>query len=236
MARMRETVGLPVLIDPEVPHYRGDMETDLGLVARDRLAERITGGLSAPSKMPCPAWGISAARCRVGQVLAQEAGTVCHSCYATQGTYRFSSVQLKLEERFHGLSNPLWTPAMVFLIRYFCGRYFRWFDSGDLMGVRHLHNILTICRHTRDVLHWLPTREYLVVRNCDDEIPDNLTIRVSAHQIDGEPPPWWPTTSTVTSMQAGGVDVCPARDQGNSCDECRACWDGSIANVAYRLH
>ena len=99
-----------------------------------------------------PAWGISATRCRVGQALAQQAGTVCSSCYAMRGTYGFSSVQNKLEERYQGLFHPLWSPAMVFLIRYFCGRYFRWFDSGDVSDIHHLQNIFTICRHTRDVL------------------------------------------------------------------------------------
>lgn len=38
--------------------YEGDLERDVSLVARDRLAERITGGLSNPGKMPEAAWGL----------------------------------------------------------------------------------------------------------------------------------------------------------------------------------
>jgi hypothetical protein len=219
-----------------VPLYRGDVETDLRLVARNRLAETITGGLSLTSKMPCPSWGISATRCRIGQALAQRENTVCSGCYALRGRYRFSAVQAKLEARYQGLFQPLWTPAMVFLVRYYCDRYFRLFDSGDLQGTNHLRYIITLARHVPDVQMWLPTREYEVVRACAAEVPDNLTVRVSAHQVDGEPPLWWPTTSTVTSAQAAGDGICPAKDQNNHCGECRACWDRNAANVAYRLH
>lgn len=104
------------------------------------------------------------------------------------------------------------------------------------MGESHLRNILTVARHTPDVSIWLPTREYQVVRTCAQEIPPNLTVRLSAHQVDAEPPSWWATTSTVMSAQEAAEGVCPARDQDNHCHECRACWNGSVANVAYRLH
>ena len=106
----------------------------------------------------------------------------------------------------------------------------------DLQCVNHLRNIITLARHVPHVRIWLPTREYEVVRACADEVPPNLTVRVSGHEIDGPPPSWWPTTSTVTSLRAGTEGVCPAKDQGNHCGECRACWDGGVANVAYRLH
>lgn len=236
MARQRTAIGLPVLTAPEVPLYTGEMETDLRTVSRHRCAEQITGGLSFPSKMPCPAWGISATRCRVGQVLANREGTVCSDCYALRGRYRFANVQNKLEERYRGIFHPLWTPAMVFLVRYYCDRYFRLFDSGDLQGVRHLQNIITLARHVPEVQMWLPTREYQTVRACRTDVPENLTIRVSTHDVDAEPPSWWPTTSTVIRTQEAGDGVCPAKDQDNECQECRACWDRSVANVAYRLH
>lgn len=109
------------------------MDADLRAVSRGRLAERITGGLSLTTKMPCPSWGISATRCRIGQALARREGTVCSGCYALRGRYRFAAVQARLEARYRGLFHPLWTPAMVFLVRYFCDRYFRLFDSGDLL-------------------------------------------------------------------------------------------------------
>lgn len=237
MARSRSSIGLPVVpSEPEVPLYDGDMEADLRIVSRNKLAETITGGLSFPSKMPCPSWGVSATRCRVDSVLARRSGTVCSECYATRGRYAFPSTQEKLEQRYRGLFHPLWTPAMVFLVGYYCDQYFRLFDSGDLQGISHLRNLITLARHVPDVQMWLPTREHETVRSCASEIPENLIVRVSAQQIDGQPPSWWPTTSTVVSAQQAGPGVCPAKDQDNQCQECRACWDREVRNVAYRLH
>jgi Gene product 88 len=227
---------LPVLAEPVVPLYRGDMEADLRVVSHNRAAETITGGLSLTGKMPCPSWGISATRCRIGAALAGQAGTVCSGCYALTGRYRFPAVQDRLEMRYRGLFHPLWTPAMVFLVRYYCDRYFRLFDSGDLQGENHLRNIITLARHTPDVRIWLPTREYAVVRACATDLPENLTVRVSANRVDGEPPAWWPTTSTVISTADAGGEVCPAPDQENRCGDCRACWDRGVASVAYRRH
>jgi hypothetical protein len=243
MARSRERIGLPILADREVPLYAGDMEADLRVVSRHRLAETITGGLSKPGKMPCPAWGLPASECRTGSRLVKIEGTTCHDCYALKGTFRFKGTIEKYRRRFEGIFHPLWTPAMVFLVRYFCDRYLRLFESGDIAGGNHLKNIITVARHVPDVQIWCPTREIETLRSVHRElmsqaiaIPDNLTIRVSAHLVDGDPPSWWPTTSTVTSAQEAGEGICPAREQENRCDECRACWDADVANVAYRLH
>jgi hypothetical protein len=109
----RNTVGLPLLSDAEVPlytgHLTGRLEQDLRIVSRNRMAETITGGLSSPGKMPCLSWGISAARCRVGSVLAAQPGTVCYECYARKRNYARDSVQAKLEARYEGMFNELWT-------------------------------------------------------------------------------------------------------------------------------
>ena len=220
--------------DREVPLYTGNVAEDLQRVSRDRLAERITGGLSQTSKMPCPSWGISAARCRIGSALAQQEGTTCHQCYATRGRYRFGNVQDRLEGRYEGLFHQLWTPSMVFLIHYFCNRYFRWMDSGDVQGEHHFHNIVTVAAHTPEVRHWLPTREIETVRAVLRRValPWNLLVRVSAHQVDGRPPRGFPHTSTVVTEGA----TCPAPKQRGACGECRACWEPSVPNVAYRLH
>jgi hypothetical protein len=236
--RPRSSVGLPVISppEPEVPRYAGNMIEDLRVVARNRLAETITGGLSLTAKMPAPSWGIPAARCRVGSALADRPGTVCHHCYARKGRYRFAAVQAKLDARYRGLFHPLWTPALAFLVSYYCDRYFRLFDSGDLQGVNHLRNIITITRHVPDVRFWLPTREFATVRACAADIPPNLTVRVSAHQVDAPPPDWWPTTSTVVTAADPGEGVCPALEQGNRCGDCRACWDPTVATVRYRRH
>lgn len=219
----------------EIPLYEGNLDEDLLTVSRNREADRITGGLSITTKMPCPSWGIPASRCKIGSVLAQKEGTVCSECYALGGRYRFTNVQNKLEERYQGLFNPLWTPAMVFLIRYFADRYFRWFDSGDLQDANHLKNITTVAEATPDIRHWLPTREAEIVRSVG-EFPKNLTVRLSAHHLDGKPPNWRTTSTVVTGETPDGSFPCPSQDQGGECGNCRACWSKRIKNVAYQLH
>ena len=71
--------SLPLV--PGIPLYRGSVEDDLAVVSRNRLADEITGGLSRPSKMPGPAWGLPASRCKTGAKLAGGPGTTCSSCY-----------------------------------------------------------------------------------------------------------------------------------------------------------
>ena len=121
---------------------------------------------------------------------------------------------------------------MVLLIRWHVGRYFRWFDSGDLQSDAHFFNICQVAVHTREVLHWLPTQEYDIVRQFSDDIPENLVIRLSAQMIDGEPPAWWPNTSTVFTAKppAGERLSGPGSGEllrrmpgmlGQDCGECR---------------
>jgi hypothetical protein len=175
-----------------VPLYTGDLSRDLLIVSRHGVAEKVTGGLSSPGKMPCPAWGIS--------VLAKQPGTTCSECYALKRNYRRETVQEKLKERYRGLFNLLWTLAMAFLIHHYCDRYFRFFESGDLQEVNHLKNIVTIAEAETDVKIWMPTREIETVRAVLKEIvefPENLTVRVSASKIDGKPPRALPQPSPL---------------------------------------
>ena len=82
--------------EPDIPLYTGDIDADAWVLLRGGLAERITGGLSYPSKMDCPAWGISATRCRIGSILARQENTVCAGCDAMKGTFRATNVADKL--------------------------------------------------------------------------------------------------------------------------------------------
>lgn len=120
---------------------------------------------------------------------------------------------------------------MVFLVNYFCDKYFRWFDSGNLQGGNHLRNIVTVARSTPHVRHWLPTREAETVRQVN-ELPENLVVRVSGHTIDSRPPRGFPHTSTVVTHG----ETRPAPAQSNACGDCRACWDPAMRTVAYGLH
>ena len=194
-------------------------------------ARQITGGLSAPSKMPGPAYNLPATQCITGAKLVNVPGSVCHGCYALKGRYRFSNVRMALARRLESLKHPRWVEAMTVLIK---GEpWFRWHDSGDLQSAWHLKQIFEVCNRTPDTMHWLPTREARILNLMDpDIIPPNLIIRMSSHMIDQQPVKFWPWTSTVSTKSK----TCPAQDQGNSCKDCRACWDRNVKNVTYPKH
>jgi hypothetical protein len=194
-------------------------------------ARQITGGLSKPSKMPGPAFNLPAAACITGAKLVKIPGSVCSGCYALKGRYRFPNVQAALTRRLEGLTHPKWIPAMVVLIDQ--EPHFRWHDSGDLQSVQHLKNIFEVCKLTPGTAHWLPTREARFISLMDpDTVPKNLIIRLSGHKINKPAAAFWRWTSTVVTAGKS----CPAKEQGNQCLDCRACWDRSTPNIAYGLH
>ena len=194
-------------------------------------ARVITGGLSAPSKMPGPAYNLPAWQCITGAKLQAVSGSVCHGGYALKGRYRFNNVKQALQRRATSLEHPHWVEAMVALITGH--KYFRWHDSGDLQSEWHLKQIFEVCKRTPSTKHWMPTREARFLKLLDPAIiPSNLIIRMSSHMIDQGPVTFWPWTSTVSTKSK----TCPAQDQGNSCRDCRACWDRSVSNVTYPKH
>ena len=193
-------------------------------------AKVITGGLSAPSKMPGPAFNLPAQACITGAKLVKIPGSVCSGCYALKGRYRFPNVKEALARRLAGLTHPEWIPAMVVLIDN--TPWFRWHDSGDLQGVQHLKNIFEVCKLTPETSHWLPTREAKFLPLNTDSIPKNLIIRLSGHKIDKPAAGFWPWTSTVVTVEKS----CPAAEQDNQCKDCRACWTRDVPNIAYGKH
>ena len=197
-------------------------------------ARQITGGLSAPSKMPGPAYNLPASMCLTGAKLVHVPGSVCHGCYALKGRYRFNNVQQALERRAASIMHPDWVKAMVTLVAGH--EYFRWHDSGDIQSVEHLKRIFEVCRLTPFTRHWLPTREVKYTSLMDpDIVPSNLKIIISDHMIDQERGVLsWPYTSGVSTDHA--AVTCPASKQGNKCRDCRACWDRNVKRVVYGKH
>jgi len=210
-------------------------------------AKEITGGLSAPSKMPGPAYNLPAPACITGSTLVDVINSVCNGCYALKGRYNFRKVRLALARRLQSLQHPQWVFAMTVLIKG--EEVFRWHDSGDLQSVQHLKNIFEVCNKTPETSHWLPTREAKFLKLMDpDVIPKNLIIRMSSHMIDQEPVKFWPWTSTVVSHKFFWKlelwfnklfrikGKCFAPIQGNTCSSCRQCWDRTVINVSYYKH
>ena len=194
-------------------------------------AKEITGGLSAPNKMPGPSINLPAWNCKTGVKLQAVKGSVCAGCYAMKGRYRFSNVREAMDKRLAALADPRWVDAMVTLIS---GEpFFRWHDSGDIQSIEHLENIFRVCRKTPETQHWMPTREAQFIKRLKvNQVPRNLIIRMSSHMIDQGPVSFWPWTSTVVTSGKS----CPAQEQGNQCKNCRACWDRSVKNIAYPKH
>jgi hypothetical protein len=188
-------------------------------------AKNIVGGLSAPGKMPGPAWSISAERCKTGSKLAKIPGTVCFDCYARRGRYVFGNVKEAHERRFKAIRDPRWVDAMAKLIE---GQaHFRWFDSGDIQDEEHWQKILEVCRRTPSTKHWLPTKEAVYAKK---DAPNNLVVRLSAPMVDGKPPKGVLGSISVSD----GSETCPAERQGNKCGDCRACWDPNIRVIKYK--
>jgi hypothetical protein len=202
---------------------------------------RYVGSLSNPSKMPCYGYSLPAQECITGSKLRPVEGTVCNECYALKNRFLFPKVQSAMYRRLASIVQPLWAKAMAELINRTGNGFFRWHDSGDLQSTDHLRQIVKICNLTPDVQHWLPTREIRMVERYvarGGEIPDNLTIRLSAHLVDGKAPEIRGITASTVSRDERpvGAHVCPAPKQDNHCGSCRACWSRDVPIVDYRLH
>ncbi len=201
-------------------------------------------------KMPGSTFAISATKCKVGGKLANVKDSTCSKCYALRLEKLRPSVHqgwLSNYEKATRLidTNPAqWVAACVFQINRAFNKsgqpFHRWFDSGDLQSVPMLAAICEVAKATPSIAHWLPTRESAIVKAYKAQggaIPGNLVVRVSSVMVGDSPIKAHITTSTVHrkgSAHAG--HACPASKQGNTCGDCRACWDMSVPNVSYPLH
>jgi hypothetical protein len=204
-------------------------------------ALEIVGGLSSPSKMPCHSWSTPAKYCKTGKKLALVSGSICSSCYANKGFYRMPNVKNCLEKRFQSLSHPEWTSAMTLAISGSEGSgFFRWHDSGDIQSVEHLEKIVQVAKNLPAIQFWIPTREYSFVSDYlkkHGAFPSNLTVRLSALMVDGQPPVGIAKRLNLTTSGVATAGFnCPANSQGNKCLSCRACWDKNVNNINYKKH
>ena len=201
-------------------------------------------------KMPGSTFAISAKRCQVGSKLAQVEGSTCSRCYALKLQKLRPSVDQGWEANYIKATRMIetnpnrWADAAAFQILKAAEKtgqpYHRWFDSGDLQSVAMLRAIVLVCEQTPAIRHWLPTREAKIVKQYRAQhgaLPSNLVVRVSSTMIGDVPISGHDNTSTV-HRKGTAVEghACPAREQGNECGACRACWNGDVTNVSYPLH
>ena len=204
----------------------------------------VGSGLSNTSKMPCYSFNLSALDCKTGSKLVQIKDSVCFGCYALKGNYHRYKLPLKLQPKTDKISHPLWAEAMAYLIKHQGNKkdknFFRWHDSGDIQSLEHLRKIVKVCELTPTVKHWIPTREYKIVKMYLDihgKFPSNLTVRLSAHMIDEKAPKMdGCQSSTVNQGKAPIGTQCEAFKQNNECKDCRLCWDDSQQNISYKYH
>jgi len=207
---------------------------------------KLTGGLSRPSKMPCYSFSLPAAKCLRGAELAKVKGTVCSTCYALKGRYRFPTVRDAQQRRFKALMDDSrngfynWSDWMTELIdRREHSGFFRWHDSGDLQSVGHLKAIIRVAEALVHIRFWLPTRELKIVKECYVSglpLPLNLTIRLSRDSIGDSEEQLFTELLPTSSVSSGIGWTCQAPHHQGQCNSCRACWEPRVKNVDYALH
>jgi hypothetical protein len=175
--------------------------------------------------------------------MAQIPGSICSTCYANKGNYMMyaNNIEPAQHARLDSLHDALWVDAMVSHIG--TDSYFRWHDSGDLQGLWHLEKIALVAQLTPDCLHWLPTREYSMVKSYISKhgaLPGNLIVRLSAMYVDKHvtiPASLQNqanvTVSNVHTVTPMGLE-CHAPKNKGQCGPCRACW--GTEPVSYQAH
>jgi len=209
-----------------------------------KRAQEITGGpIGKTGKMPCSSYNLAAKDCITGTRLQSVEGSVCHDCYAMGGNYQYPSVKLAMERHMAAIEHELWPEAMAYQIVRKSPDYFRMHDSGDLQGIWHLRQIVRLAELVPDCTIWMPTRETAMLAQAEREgvvIPPNLIIRRSMHMVGDMPSEKGIKAgrlfSTVSEGHVEGVWNCPSLQQGNTCGDCRKCWDPNTPIINYTAH
>jgi len=206
-------------------------------------ASMLTGGLTQTTKMPCKSYSLPTEACTTGFKMSQVEGSICSFCFANKGNYARYQNRIKPAQfaRLDSINDPNWVDAMVALIGL--DAYFRWHDSGDLQGLDHFKKIVEVANKTPKTKHWLPTREYSIIKEFISNggtIPKNLIVRLSGMYPDK--PVIMPkslqnvkgiTTSNVHTKKPLGL-ACKAPEQAGECRDCRACW--TQKTISYLMH
>ena len=206
-------------------------------------AKTVAGSITSTSKMPCNSYSLPTVACITGYKMSKIAGSICSTCYANKGNYvqYANNIEPAQHARLDSLTDKLWVSAMAAHIGN--DSYFRWHDSGDLQGLWHLEKIAQVAQLTPNCMHWLPTREYSMVKQYiakHGQLPKNLIVRLSAMYVD--------KAVTIPASLQGQANVtvsnvhtstpigyeCNSPKQGGKCLDCRACW--STKPVSYKIH
>lgn len=218
-----------------------------------KAAQTVCGSLTQTSKMPCKSSSLPTESCETGSRMAKLPGSICSMCYADKGFYKVYESTIKpaqfsrLDAVWQAMASEehaqAWLSGMVSLIG--ADFWFRHHDSGDLQGLAHLELIAQLAMATPHCQHWLPTREYAIVKEYiakHGALPANLIVRLSAMYPDQ--PVAIPASLrghaniTSSNVHTPGAPVhghaCQAPKNNGACGPCRACWSGEP--VSYAMH
>lgn len=218
-----------------------------------KQAQTICGTLTQTTKMPCKSSSLPTESCQTGYKMAKIPGSICAACYADRGFYAVYQNTIKpaqfarLDSVWQAMADPdnaaAWVAAMARLIG--ADPFFRHHDSGDLQGLAHLELIAALCNQTPDCLHWLPTREYSIVKQYiakHGQLPKNLIVRLSA-MYPNKPVKIPASLQGLPGIAASNVHTkngpihgmaCNAPNQSGECRDCRACWTDQT--ISYLMH
>jgi hypothetical protein len=216
------------------------------IIMLKKHADAIHGGLTQTSKMPCKSYSLPTEACQTGFKMAQIPGTVCAVCYADRGFYSMYAKTIKPAQfaRLDSLTDEMWADAIANSIGN--DSFFRWHDSGDLQSLSHLEQIVRVCELTPNTRHWLPTREFGIVKEFISKhginsIPGNLVVRLSAMRID-EPVKIPKSLQGIRGITVSNVhksaplgQACAAPEQNGECRNCRECWNPDTV-ISYAVH
>lgn len=208
-----------------------------------KQAQSICGSLTENSKMPCKTYNLPTEACNTGFKMAQIEGSICSDCYANKGFNKVYENTIKPGQwaRLDSINQDLWVDSIVTLIG--SDQYFRWHSSGDIQSLEHFKKIVNVAIKTPKTIHWLPTREYGIIKEFISEgltIPDNLIVRLSAMYPDKQvnlPKSLIGvkniSVSNVHTVNPIGIE-CNAPKNNGSCGNCRMCW--TTETISYKLH
>lgn len=220
-------------------------------VSSTKVPGTTIGLLTQTTKMPGPSFSLPA-----HLACPRENGSICDSCYASKGCYRFTSTQQAQLARFTWTVECMrgdpreWVHIMVHAIRATNCKYFRVHDSGDMFSPRYAESWYQVCLRLPNVRFWIPTRSwqqpsgplpiYDAVLNTLQRMAKlpNVTVRPSALNFRDKAPsvPGLHAGTTADHLDVFTTRQCPAYHQGGSCQDCRTCWDEKDMPVSYSKH
>lgn len=198
--------------------------------------------LSVTSKLDgIKSWSLNALDTCPGSIASPgELVPACSGCYATTGNYRFPNVRAPRDFNKNDWQRLEFVDDFVKALEN--ERFFRFFDSGDMYTLALAEKLLEIMKRANWVKFWLPTRMYKFpkFRLVIDEMKklENVSVRFSSDSITGEyikklhGSVIIPTSEEVKK----GMFLCRAYESSGTCNGCRACFDKSIAVIAYPAH